>query len=623
MQQTKVPPIEETRAAIVAAKGEKFLKTALPKVQERYKNVTDPAFQMWLVAKTNGIEVTEIKASSGGDQGEEITIAEITAEVAREEMKKEMKQQRKFCLTGVVMDLVFGESSKQNPKCEFQITDGTAVAKVAAYKSAADKFAEAKIRNGDVVKLPYASIWAGFHNFDPKEKNKLWWKFSIPPFGDGVVKLDADPTDYFRDLEGDAAQEGMAVYMAGIITHLNPRENELCSVCAQWYKDDKPQEHENCMEEDGWKTVPETTYEGTITSFNGQTARLFFKAEVGKPLIKVLNDEVQCFGKYTKSGGIEIMLLRKSVNDEWVNALPETKPKFRGTGRKNGQEEEATTSTPSKPIVRVVSKAAPKAPLKVAVKPKAAPAPVEETEEEEEAEEEAEDEPAPKPAVRRVIPAKVPPKPAPKPVKKAPEPEPEEETEEEETEEPIEEEEVEEAPAPKLIKRAKPMDAKAIMANDRKKLATKLAEPVEEETEEEEEPEASDDYIVEGTEDEAEEEEEAEPAPAPKAKAVAKPVPKPAVKPSPGKVAAASKIAAKSTGMDEEGLLAFFKKSCQQYGGQQRVFVLARTAGKLGHIEGSGEDEWRENIAPHIDAAIEAGKLQYVGDQKQIVKWVG
>lgn len=398
----KVPPLEETKAIILKAKGAAWLKEQEAKFDKSYgKSVKDPSMRMWLIGKQNDLPVLDIKANSEGLEGEPVVIQDIIekAKAPEEQGWTKMNEgkfeqpdsQAKYSLLCVVLDMEEGITTTKKPKLDLVVADGTGIAKVVAYADAAQLFVEAKVKRGSVIKLPLTNVQYGHHNFG-REPNQVWWKFAVPPFGE-VQSLDKDPREFFLNVDEDAVKENKPAMIMGFIVHVEERTNETCKVCRRWVTERNP--HEACRQDDNFDVTTETVWQGTCVSTAGQTTKLQFKS---KPKVKMATDLVEIFGRMNKMNAIDVSFIRRAGSTDI--------------------ETPVTAAMAAKPAVKVVPK-------------KPAPAPEPEPEPEPETEEEEESEPAPPP--KKIVKAAKKPAPEPPAVEEADE----EPAEEEEVPEPV------------------------------------------------------------------------------------------------------------------------------------------------------------------------------------------
>lgn len=226
-----------------------------------------------------------------------------------------------------------------------------------------------------MLDLPLCQVKYGHHNFGA-QPNKVWWKFSLPPFGE-VRPSTKDVREFFLNLDSDTVKEDRAAMILGFITHVEERESETCTICNRWIT--TKNQHEKCREEENFQVKSETEWYGTAASVAGSTVKLQF-AE--KPKVRLAVDLVEIFGKMNKYNALDVAFIRKPGE-----------------------------ATPETPVTKAVAAAKPA--VKPAVKKAPAPPTVEEA-----APEEEEETPPPEPKPKRPVPFP----------KKAPEPAAEDET---------------------------------------------------------------------------------------------------------------------------------------------------------------------------------------------------
>lgn len=538
----KVPPLEVSKQIILKAKGAPWLKEAEAKFNAQYRGAVEPNLAMWMIGHQAGLEMPEIKAASGAAESPEITVMEMN-EKARDPKSQgwtfvnggkfeKPESQDKYSILGVYLKNEESETQTGKDKVKVWFTDGTGVAKIGAIGAAADAFVESGAKPGSVIRLPLVQVNYGYHNFS-KEKNKLWWNFSLPPFDDATVEVvDEDPANYFDNLATDPEREGRAAFMRGFITNCDEEEHEICGSCKRWVTERN--QHEKCQEEAEKKGKEYESYNktfiiGTGVTLQGQTKKLNF--EVKPKSIKWCVDEVEIFGVINKVGSMDVAFVRKVGADRPVEAAAPA-PKAKAT---------------AKPVVK--AKAAP-------------PPPVEEAEEEEQQEEEEAPTPPPAPKPKAKV---APKKPAPPPL-----------------------------------------------------------EPEEEE-------EAS--YAPDGFSGDSDPSEEPEEAPV-----VVKAATKTAVaakKPLVSVKAKAQTVQVEQeAGEVPEAVVAHIKRSCQQFGGKNRLFVLARTACKAGLLadqEGCVKDckdetviaAHREQMTAYCKTLVAERLAEYSQKDESEIKWIG
>lgn len=297
----QAPNANDTRAIILAQKDEDWLETQLTVLDQEYHgSLKDPALKLWMVAQRNGIEVAEIKMESTS-MGTPVALAELTEAVAREEGEKGDKDRTFYQVEGTVMGIKEGETSTKKPKLEFNLVDPSGRRTVTCYASAIDMFRQAKVKEGEYVRLPQVSILS--KQFDPDRRNpqgKFWWTISLPPFGT-VVRLEKDMTEVFKDIEVDGWKKDDPVWAQGILTFIQERTNDVCSICNRWVKEkDEENEHAEC---EGMEVVEKKSYEATMVTGNGQYVKLKFNGEK-RPSIKEKRDMVKIFGFMSERGAL-------------------------------------------------------------------------------------------------------------------------------------------------------------------------------------------------------------------------------------------------------------------------------------------------------------------------------
>lgn len=524
----KVPPLEQTKASILNAKGAAWLKEQEAKFGKTYGNaIPDASLRMWLIAKQGGIQVEEIKAAAGSE-GEAVTIAEMVSKsknepeshgwtkVANGGKFEQPDSQTKYSLAAAVLAVTEGETSTKKPRKDLVITDGSGITKLVAYADAASTLAELSVKPGSVLHFPILTVQYGHHNFDPKEPNKVWWKFALPPFEDAQPRaIERDAKEFFYSMESDVVKENMPACLTGFVTHIEERENEICSICTRWVTEKDP--HDACQGQEGFEIKTEVKFTGTATSVTGQTSKLSFEI---KPKLKVAVDLVEIFGRMNKVGAIDVAFVRK-----------------------------AGTTAVEVPVAAPKAAAAPKL-VKKAPPPPAEPEEAEEAPEE--AAEEEVEEVAPPPPPARKVPAKA-------------------------------------AAVPQVA----PNPNKA--GSDARKAALAAYEAS---------PELGD-----GMEEEPE-----EPTPAPAVKVVTK-------KAAPAKPAAAA-VQVEIVDVPEP-ILKHVEKSCKNFGGKNRIFVLVRTAIQTGLLGEGDEEALGGTMQTYIASLVEQGRLEYTTPSKNEVKWTG
>ena len=372
MQTSKVPKIEETRAVILAKYDEEWLEEQLEKVAKKYRGANfGDDFLHWMIAQQAGLEVADIKASADGGEGEEVVIFQLEGMLEDEDVTdgwtevrggkfEQPKSQAKYQLpAAVVLDIIEGVTSKVTPKMDLVVSDGTGTCKVVAYSRAVDLIAEAKVRKGDVIRLPLLNGQYGHWTKKTAQGSEqvLWYKLALPPFG-SVHRLDAPATDYLKHLDQVVVRPGDACYVDGVITSIDQKKKDICSECRRWYDEEKEEEHEDCGDSG---IVEEVTYEGTLTSTSGQIHRLFFPEAHGKPRIKVADDLVRVMGIRNKNPNagqaVRVSVVKVIDGEESAAATEKAQepPKAQVKARKaaepaqESKEEEAVEEAPRRP----------------------------------------------------------------------------------------------------------------------------------------------------------------------------------------------------------------------------------------------------------------------------------
>ena len=619
-----VPTVAETRPAILKKLKPKQLDAELEKMRQKYKGFGEDLIH-WMIATNNNIEVADIKAGSDGGEGEEISIAQFEAHTEDEDVlegwthvtdggvfNKPKGKPAKYSLpTAAIVDIIRGET-KNGEKLDLVVSDGTGTTKVVCYAKAVDLVREAKIRVGDVVRLPLLSAqyghWTKKGQKGQDDEEVLWYKFSLPQFG-SIHKLDLPVTQFLKNLDQVVVKAKDACFVDGIVTSLDPQTNDICTKCFQWYDEKKPEKHAKCK---GAEIAEEVGYVGTMTTTSSQIHKLMWVAnprqgtfEAKKPKFNVASDVLRVFGTLTEKNTVMVSVFTVIDSDD-IQETPEEAPapktvKASVKGPVKGRTATATITDDD-------GEEDDEEDVAPAPKPKRSLVPVPADDEEEDEEDEDEDDDAPSPPPRRVL------------RKAAPVPEPEEDEEDEEeapaprravrkpVQEPEEDEDEEETPPTPLRRRAKapvpepdeedddengPSDGGVVDAEDEPVVAAPVrrrvakAAPVEPD---------------EGTEEEDEDEE-----------VVIKAASKiPAAKAKPKANGSAGKVTD------------FIVQALTNFGGPQRSYIIGRSAAKKGFVQCDDLDDTeavKDAFQPHLEAAIESGAIKYA-DDKQTKIWL-
>lgn len=554
------PPAEETKQKILAVHDEDWLDEKLSELDEQYKgSIKDPALKLWLVAQNNGIEVEEIKIE-GGNSGTPMVLAEITEEVIKDQMARGDRERDFFQVEGVVLNIRHGETMNKKPKCEFTLVDATGRQPVTAYASAIDLVAQSKLKEGEHVRLPLTQVLAKQFDADRRNpKGRLWYTLTLPPFGQ-IIRTNRDPDEVFKNYESDTMRKDDPVWAQGIVTHLQERHNDTCTVCNRWYVEGKEAEHDEC---EGMEIEDRVSYEATMVTGSGQYLKLRFGRDGKKPAITPKADLTKVYGFWTEKGNLQV---HKYV----VLAGP-------GLSRKG------KAAAAAAPVARAPTKApaAPPPARKPVARPPQPPA-------EEEPAEEPEEAPAPPPRPKS-------------PFKRLPAPPPEPQEAEEE---PVEEEAP--APPPRTAVR-KPV------APVRK---TQVPEPEPEEQEAEEEPE-----VEEAPAPPARRAPAKAPAAPPARPAAPKPAVAAPKAPAPARATAKAPVA---NGQVPEDFVAHVQKYCNKFGGRNRTLILINTAIQNDVIQpDDGEDEegLKARIRSYIETMAEEGFIKFEDEKRLTVAW--
>jgi pyruvate/2-oxoglutarate dehydrogenase complex dihydrolipoamide acyltransferase (E2) component len=349
-----IPNAEELKRILIAAHSEAWLQTALKEHEDTYGgSFPDMAMKYWMIATENGIDVPEIRAAASDQEGTPLKISELTDKRIVEEIEANERKDSSLYSVGpllITSDPEEGATSVGKPKVEFYAQDDSGRIKIVARGDSISIVANSRIKQGDVVKLPLVSVFAGAFEDDA---TRYWKQLTIPPFGRIERVEGMDFKAFYKDPRKDPLEDGDAIYLEGVVTVLDPKENIVCSVCTRWVNEGKEAAHEKCG---AYETRTEVSYEGTLATGSAQVYRVISPAWLGEPDIPVASKgkpgRVRAYGTWNGK--------YKNLRIQRFEVLPKMGPR--------------TAPTQQKPPTSTPAPAAPAA-APAAAKPKPKPAP--------------------------------------------------------------------------------------------------------------------------------------------------------------------------------------------------------------------------------------------------------
>lgn len=260
------PSYDDIRTAILAVHDEDWLKDKLRDHHKVYGDrIQDDRLKLWMIAKSNRIQVSDIKVPGGYGDNPDLQLADFTNEFAKRELAKDQDDQRLFAVEGVVLGLRTDlETSKGNPKAKFTLVDPSGSAVVTAYaETAVGHVVNARLHDGDYIRIPSVGVYGGDADFG------FWKTLTVPAFQDlSIESVDKDPRAAFKDITQHAAMDGDWVRVEGIVTNLDDRHRTACASCGCTVKDEGTEHKPFCDDPDA--TVEQTGYSGTISTGTSQ-----------------------------------------------------------------------------------------------------------------------------------------------------------------------------------------------------------------------------------------------------------------------------------------------------------------------------------------------------------------
>lgn len=358
--ETQVPPLDQTKKLLLnAGWSEDKIKAETEKTNKAYGgSIKDPAFLLWLVATQNGVDAGAIKAETQ-QRGTELRLADATEARGRSEMDLDQKERGMYAIEGVVMNLQTGKSSKDKDKVSFMLYDPTGRHSVTCWGDAVALVMNARIQDGDYVEIPQASFFGRLMEArNPGEEDKWWQTLSIPPFG-GIRKIDKPIESVFKDVEGDAVKEGDPVFVHGIPTNCQKKEQDAGANCGRWIMEGKEDQHANCGDEE---VVKQVNYDLTIACLTGQIYKVRTNHRQPKPVFPLPKGQtMKVYGTWNKNQLINVAAIRiVKAGAKEASPMPEAP---------------AAAPAPAPAPAAAPKEEKPKAAPKPAAKPKEAPAP--------------------------------------------------------------------------------------------------------------------------------------------------------------------------------------------------------------------------------------------------------
>lgn len=283
---------------ILAEKDEAWLQQAIKKHETAFPGEMDPALRLWMIGRAAGIEVPEIRAEQAREY-KHLDLGEFSVERCKEEMEKDQDEREMYSVEGIVMNLVFDETTPfeegKAPKSrvKFQLRDATGKAPVSGWgDQTVALVTEARVKDGDYVRIPMANM---FGRFMDKAETRFWHTLTIPPFGSVEKAKDKSWRDVYLSPNDDAVQDKSPIAIEGVVTVLDPRDQDSCSVCRRWIKKDKPTEHSRCGD---YEVVNQRSFSGTISQLNASIYKFGVGHWMQEPDFPVGTGLVRLFGTW-------------------------------------------------------------------------------------------------------------------------------------------------------------------------------------------------------------------------------------------------------------------------------------------------------------------------------------
>lgn len=293
---TDTPTVEELKRIMIGAHSIEWLQKAIKEHEEEYGNFPeDMALKLWMIATANGIDVPEIRAAKSDQEGTPLRLRELTDKRIQEEIENNERKEGGTFSVGPVLVTSEPDSSKPtstgNAKTEFfvQDTEGIRI-KVVARGDSMSIVANARVKAGSVIRLPVVSIYAGPFQDEP---DRYWKQLTIPPFGRVEHVQDMSFKDFYQDPRKDVIADGASIFLEGVLTVLDDKEETVCTACNRWINEGKEEKHKDCGE---YGTRTEVSHEGTMATGAAQIYRIRVPAYISVEGVPLRTGRIRAYG---------------------------------------------------------------------------------------------------------------------------------------------------------------------------------------------------------------------------------------------------------------------------------------------------------------------------------------